>query len=102
MSVQHVMEKHPTFVDIFQIGPKWWADQQIDTASPKAMLPAWLKKGKAERRKRKKNLQTNKTLADKLPVSYYPPDDLKGRRTVSIRQVQADTAVHKAVRSNIQ
>lgn len=55
MSVQHVMEKHPTFVDIFQIGPKWWADQQIDTASPTAMLPAWLKKGKAERRKRKKN-----------------------------------------------
>lgn len=63
------MEIHPTFVDIFQIGPKWWTDQQIDTAIPRATPPAWLKKRGGKKGRKRKKRQTHKRFTDKQPVS---------------------------------
>ena len=43
MSVQNFMAIHPIVVEIFQSGPKWWANHHTNIAIHRAMPLLWLK-----------------------------------------------------------
>lgn len=96
------MEINPTFVDIFQIGPKWWTDRQIDTAIPRATLPAWLKKreGRKEGRKKKNDRHTRDSQTSSQSVSIHLTTFKAGG--LSVRQVQTDKDVDQAAHRNRQ